>query len=471
MSRTPIVAAMLVVAILLGAAMLPGENPVVAADEPTPGIATPTVAVAEPFPEDIPIDGASIGAPDAPVTVVVWSDYTCPGCKRFALESLPRLVTEFVVPGDVRLVYRDYSFRGPGAMRAAEAAACAADQDSFWPYHRTLFLNQEGPVDGFGHDRLQEMARALALDATAFDNCLRAGEMRGAVERSIEEARAQGIDSVPTVFVNGVEIVYWNDPAIVRDEVERALAAAVATPHPAPSAVATPPLAIATPAPLVGMELIFDARPYDRSPLDPETALAIRASLQRRMKSLGVSGGIWRRPGDQILVRIDATDDPARVVHVLATPARLEIIDPQGAYLPPGTTVATTLGPSADTAPAGGPVYETIVSGADLRDVYVVTGADGVTPAIGFDLQGDGPSRLHWHTSTHVGQPMSIVIDKQVVSSPVINGAISGQGIIEGVPPEEVPGLVAVLKAGSLPVPIMLVESRVIPARSSETDG
>jgi protein-disulfide isomerase len=63
--------------------------------------------VAEPFPEDIPIDGASIGAPDAPVTVVVWSDYTCPGCKRFALESLPRLVTEFVVPGDVRLVYRD----------------------------------------------------------------------------------------------------------------------------------------------------------------------------------------------------------------------------------------------------------------------------------------------------------------------------------------------------------------------------
>jgi preprotein translocase subunit SecD len=66
---------------------------------------------------------------------------------------------------------------------------------------------------------------------------------------------------------------------------------------------------------------------------------------------------------------------------------------------------------------------------------------------------------------------MSIVIDKQVVSSPVINGAISGQGIIEGVPPEEVPDLVAVLKAGALPVPIMLVESRVIPARSSETDG
>jgi len=81
---------------------------------------------------------------------------------------------------------------------------------------------------------------------------------------------------------------------------------------------------------------------------------------------------------------------------------------------------------------------------------------------VAFELQGDAASRFFQYTSSHLGQPMSIVIDKRVISSPTINGAISTQGIIEGVPPTEVEGLAIQLKAGSLAVPLDVIQSRTI---------
>jgi preprotein translocase subunit SecD len=81
---------------------------------------------------------------------------------------------------------------------------------------------------------------------------------------------------------------------------------------------------------------------------------------------------------------------------------------------------------------------------------------------VGFELQGDAASRFFQYTSSHLGQPMSIVIDKSVLSSPTINGAISSQGIIEGVPPTEVENMVIQLKAGALAVPLDVVQSRTV---------
>lgn len=122
----------------------------------------------------------------------------------------PQLVSEYVQPGIVRFEYRDYAFRGPEAVRAAEAAACAADQGAYWRYHDTLFLNQGGP-NSFGDARLKQMAETLGLDTTAFNQCLDSGEKRAGVEASIAEAQAQGVDSTPTIFINGTEVADWHD--------------------------------------------------------------------------------------------------------------------------------------------------------------------------------------------------------------------------------------------------------------------
>ena len=117
----------------------------------------------------------------------------------------PLLVTDYVQSGDVLFEYRDYAFRGPQAVRAAEAAACAADQGAFWAFHDTLFLNQ-GAANAFSDARLKAMAETLGLDTAAFNACLDSGEKLAQVEASLEEGRSQGIDSTPSLFVNGVEV-------------------------------------------------------------------------------------------------------------------------------------------------------------------------------------------------------------------------------------------------------------------------
>jgi protein-disulfide isomerase len=125
----------------------------------------------------------------------------------------------------VRFEYRDYAFRGPEAVRAAEAAACAADQGVYWRYHDTLFLNQSGP-NSFSEARLKQMAETLGLDTAAFNQCLDSGEKRAGVEASIAEAQAQGVDSTPTILVNGTEIADWHDFNAVKQAIEGELAGA-----------------------------------------------------------------------------------------------------------------------------------------------------------------------------------------------------------------------------------------------------
>ncbi|HEX2281265.1 MAG TPA: protein translocase subunit SecD [Thermomicrobiales bacterium] len=246
-----------------------------------------------------------------------------------------------------------------------------------------------------------------------------------------------------------------------------------------------------------GLQVVLQARPVAGQTLDSGTLEGTRQTLERRVNGLGVSEPlIQTRGSDQIIVELPGVDDPQEAVGILQQTALLEIIDPLGQYLPPGTVVNTTLGPADDALGAespgseatpaatpedatpvatpvaatpvddartpNGPVYETIISGAELKNAYVTTGNTGMNQVVGFELQGDAASRFFQYTSSHLGQPMSIVIDKQVISSPTINGAISTQGIIEGVPPTEVDDLVIQLKAGALGVPLDVIQSRTV---------
>jgi preprotein translocase subunit SecD len=237
-----------------------------------------------------------------------------------------------------------------------------------------------------------------------------------------------------------------------------------------------------------GLQVVLQARPVAGQTLDSDTLEGTRQTLERRVNGLGVSEPLIQTRGeDQVIIELPGVDDPQEAIALLQQTALLEIIDPLGQYLPPGTVVNTTLGP-ADDAPGAeplgsdatpgaapvaatpvadgpsptGPVYETIVSGADLKNAYVTTGNTGMNQVVGFELQGDASSKFFQYTSSHLGQPMSIVIDKQVISSPTINGAISTQGIIEGVPPTEVENLVIQLKAGALAVPLEVIQSRTV---------
>jgi preprotein translocase subunit SecD len=248
-----------------------------------------------------------------------------------------------------------------------------------------------------------------------------------------------------------------------------------------------------------GLQVLLEARPPEGESVDSDELNGTRNTIERRVNGLGVSEPLVQTRGnDQIIVELPGIEDPEEAISVLQETALLEIIDPQGQYLPDGAVVRTTLGgpedlgspangtpaaspiaspnatpgasPVASPAAAAmdepsptptGPTYETIVSGRDLADAFPTQNQLGQL-VVGFRLRGDAADRFFQYTSTHIGQPMSILIDKTVISSPVINGAISNEGIIEGMPATEVNNLVVQLKAGALGVPLEVVQSRTV---------
>lgn len=136
------------------------------------------------------------GPAAAPVTIVEWSDYECPYCKR-AREVLHRLQGEF--PDTVRLVFKDFPLRShPQALPAALAARCAGAQGRYWEYHDLLFVAQPD----FARDQLIGYARRLGLDAAAFTECLDSARFRDAVLADQREGRAAGVRATPTFFIN-----------------------------------------------------------------------------------------------------------------------------------------------------------------------------------------------------------------------------------------------------------------------------
>jgi len=104
----------------------------------------------------------------------------------------------------VRFEYKDFAFIGQESTRAAEAASCALEQDSFWQYHDTLFANQIGEnVGSYTDDRLRSFAAALGLNQDDFNACLDSDRYSNEVSDSNNAAKAQGVGSTPTFRING----------------------------------------------------------------------------------------------------------------------------------------------------------------------------------------------------------------------------------------------------------------------------
>jgi protein-disulfide isomerase len=157
------------------------------------------------------VDGGSVGRADAPVTIEVYGDFQCPICGRFAKEYVPRLVSEFVASGQLRLVSRDIDILGRSpseSLAAAVAADCAGAQGRYWAFHDVLFWNQAGENRGaFSGERLTLMADELGLDRAAWDACIAAPERAATVRATTASAFALGINSTPTLSINGQLVV------------------------------------------------------------------------------------------------------------------------------------------------------------------------------------------------------------------------------------------------------------------------
>jgi protein-disulfide isomerase len=165
------------------------------------------VAPSYTVPGDLGDTSGQLGDPNAPIQMEVTEDFQCPICAQFTNQDLPKLVDDFIRPGLLHLVIHDVAFldyTGTESLDAATSAACAGQQGRYWEYHEWLYANQHGEREGaFSPDRLRQIAQRIGLDMTAWDSCLSAGTEKGKVTAATNDALSRGINSTPTLIING----------------------------------------------------------------------------------------------------------------------------------------------------------------------------------------------------------------------------------------------------------------------------
>jgi protein-disulfide isomerase len=176
----------------------------------------------------VQVDAAPARGPaSAPVTLVEFSDFQCPYCKRLG-PTLKQLEERY--EGKVRFVFRNFPLGNHAdAAKAAEAGACAHDQGRFWDMRNALFEQQQSlkPAD------LRRIATDLELDMDAFNDCLDSEKHASLIQRDIEQGGRYGVRSTPTLFING-RLLKGAQPlnelvAVVEEELERAAVRSQAT--------------------------------------------------------------------------------------------------------------------------------------------------------------------------------------------------------------------------------------------------
>lgn len=132
------------------------------------------------------------------LVLIEVSDFQCPYCAKGAYEVLPQVYEKFVSTGKVELIYLDLPLQmHPHAFKAAEAAACAGDQNMFWDMHHLLFANQQA----LAPDKLPGYAEELGLDVAAFQKCLSSGKHAPGIREDMRVAQSLDITGTPAYLL------------------------------------------------------------------------------------------------------------------------------------------------------------------------------------------------------------------------------------------------------------------------------
>jgi len=151
------------------------------------------------------------GNPNAPVTLVEFSDFQCPFCSRFFTQTLPALEENYIDTGKIKLVYKDFPLDNlhPNARPAHIAAECADEQGKFWEYHDVLFENQ-GQWNRLSStdlsSQLNQYATSMGLNSASFDSCLSSQSMADEVHADFLQAAQYGATGTPTFFIGNEKI-------------------------------------------------------------------------------------------------------------------------------------------------------------------------------------------------------------------------------------------------------------------------
>ncbi len=223
-----------------------------------------------------------------------------------------------------------------------------------------------------------------------------------------------------------------------------------------------------------GLQVLLEADLPEGSEVDAQAMETARSIVENRTNALGVSENVIQLAGDRRIVgEFPGAEDADAILDIIQQTGLMEFVD-TGDFRPEegtilqtdfagGTSAQPTPTPTDENGTNPQPVYHTIMTGKELSSVNVGVGASG-QPAVDFVLTSEGASIFAQHTAANIGKILTITLDKRVVSAPGIEGAIpDGQGQISGAFTAESANALAVqLRYGSLPVPLKVVETRII---------
>ena len=152
-----------------------------------------------------------IGDIDAPITIIEFSDFQCPFCAKFHMQTLPTIMDEYINKGTVKLVFRDFPIQSihPNAVPASIAAECANEQEKFEQMYHMLFEKQKewsNLETSYAITAFNQYASELQLNEEKFDSCIKNVKYIEEVQKDLNEGRTYGVTGTPGFFIGNEKI-------------------------------------------------------------------------------------------------------------------------------------------------------------------------------------------------------------------------------------------------------------------------
>ncbi len=172
-----------------------------------PQASTAPQAAPQPGPVKVSVsDNPMLGDKNAKVTLIEFSDYECPFCKRHFTDVYPQIKKDYIDTGKVKLVYRNYPlpFHDPMATYEAKAALCAKEQGgdvTYFKIHDAMFTQTTSNGNGLSKDKVKSIATSLGLNADAVSSCADGTKYDAKIKADIADGSAAGVSGTPSFFV------------------------------------------------------------------------------------------------------------------------------------------------------------------------------------------------------------------------------------------------------------------------------
>lgn len=161
--------------------------------------------------------GYAIGSSDAPVTLIEFSDFSCPHCA--AIESaIHRLITDYTASGELHIIYMPMAFLSDQSVTAAKAAVCASEQGQFWQFQSQLWqVYGRNGSGGYTNINMSTIADTLGLDAAEFSQCRQSSRVDAVLGSVSAEFDARGLRGTPSLFLNGQSVTLRSEETAYED--------------------------------------------------------------------------------------------------------------------------------------------------------------------------------------------------------------------------------------------------------------